>query len=105
MHSVCATSRTMKRASLPAVCVEAELLEELEALLAENETISTFVVQAVQSAVTHRRAYAALLARAEGTWRENRTAERSVAADEAFDEIERLIDETERLIKARLGKT
>lgn len=45
----------MKSCTLPAVRVEPELRAELEAVLGEEETISTFVADAVRRAVDFRR--------------------------------------------------
>jgi hypothetical protein len=45
----------MKSASLPSVQVEPDLLEELESVLTEGETVSAFVEAAVRAGVQRRR--------------------------------------------------
>jgi predicted transcriptional regulator len=45
----------MKTASIPAIRVSPELRDEAEAVLAEGETLSGFVLEAVHKHVAHRR--------------------------------------------------
>ncbi len=82
----------MKSATLPAVRIEPELRDELEAVLNETETISAFVEQAVRSAVNYRRTQAEFLARGEQAWQAYRHTGQSRPAGEVFDRIQHRID-------------
>jgi len=53
----------MKTATIPSVRVEPELRAEVEALLAEGETLSEFVEASVREAARRRRAQAEFVAR------------------------------------------
>ncbi len=53
----------MKSATIPSVRVEPELRAEVEALLAEGETLSEFVESSVRQTVNQRRNQAEFLAR------------------------------------------
>jgi hypothetical protein len=54
----------MKSATIPAVRVEPELRAEVEALLADGETLSEFVETSVRQTVSQRRNQAEFMARA-----------------------------------------
>ena len=90
----------MKSATLPAVRVEPELRSELESVLGETETISTFVEQAVRGAVNYRRAQAEFLARGERAWQEYQHTGQSRPASEVFDRIQERIDARRRELLA-----
>ena len=53
----------MKTATIPSVRVEPELRTEVEALLAEGETVSEFVEASVRAAVLRRRHQSEFIAR------------------------------------------
>ena len=82
----------MKSATLPAVRVELQLRNDLEAVLSKTETISAFVEQAVRSAVNYRRTQAEFLARGEQAWQEYQRAGHSRSAGEVFDRMQNRID-------------
>jgi hypothetical protein len=82
----------MKSATLPAVRIEPELRNELEAVLSETETISSFVEHAVRGAVNYRRTQAEFLARGEQAWQEYQRTGQSRPAGEVFDRIQNRID-------------
>jgi hypothetical protein len=82
----------MKSATLPAVRIEPELRNELEAVLSETETISSFVEHAVRGAVNYRRTQAEFLARGEQAWQEYQRTGQSRLAGEVFDRIQNRID-------------
>lgn len=92
----------MKSATLPAVRVEPELLNELEAVLGETETTSAFVEQAVRRAVNYRRMQAKFLARGEQAWQEYQRTVQSRPVGEVFDRVQKRLDEVIRLTDSLL---
>ena len=98
----CAAFGPMKSATLPAVSVEPELLEALEAVLGETETISAFVVQAVRGAVNFRRTQAKFLARGEQVWQEYQRTGQSCPASEVFDRTQGRVDAQRQELLTRL---
>jgi len=88
MHYERATLAAMKSATLPAVRVEPDLRNELEAVLDANETISAFVEEAVRNAVNYRRTQAEFLARGEQAWQDYQRTGQSRPAAEVFDQIQ-----------------
>lgn len=56
-------SERMKTATIPAVPVEPEFRDEVEAVLAEGESLSDFVEAAVRAGVARRRVQAEFIAR------------------------------------------
>ena len=91
----------MKSATLPAVRVESELRNDLEAVLNETETISSFVEQAVRGAVNYRRTQAEFLARGEQSWQEYLRTGESHPASEVFDRIQDRINARRRQLLAK----
>ena len=86
----------MKSATLPAVRIEPELRQELEAVLSETETISAFVEQAIRGAVNYRRTQAEFLARGEQAWQDYQQTGQSRPAAEVFDRIQNRIEARRR---------
>ncbi len=82
----------MKSSTIPAVRVEPELRQELEAVLGDNETLSGFVEQAVRGAVSYRRTQAEFLARGEKAWQDYQQTGNSRPAGDVFDEVQRRIE-------------
>lgn len=78
----------MKCATLPPVRVEAELREELEAVLGADESISAFVADAVRGAMAYRRAQTDFPARGEAAWNEYQRTGQASPADEVFDRLD-----------------
>lgn len=91
----------MKSATLPAVRIEPELRHELEAVLSNSETISSFVEQAVRDAVNYRRVRAEFLARGEQAWQAFQDSGRSKPAADVFDNIEKRIEARRRQLLAK----
>ena len=81
----------MKSSALLAVRVEPALRQELESVLTEHETISSFVEQAVRSAVSYRRAQSDFLARGEQASQTYLQTGASIPADEVFARLENRI--------------
>lgn len=96
VHYIRATLEAMKSATLPAVRVDPELRNELEAVLGETETISAFVEQAVRGAVNFRRTQAEFLARGEQAWQEYQRTGQSRPVGEIFDRVQKRIDARRR---------
>lgn len=86
----------MKSSTLPAVRVEPELRDELEAVLGETETISAFVDQAVHGAVNCRRTQPEFLARGEQAWQAYQRTGQSHPAGEVFDRSPKRFDARRR---------
>jgi hypothetical protein len=86
----------MKSATLPAVSVEPEFQIELEGVLGETETISSFIEHAVRGAVNYRRTQAEFRARGERAWQDYLRAGQSRPAAEVFDCIQLRIDARRR---------
>jgi len=63
MYRKCNTLSMMKTATIPSVRVEPELRAEVEALLAEGETLSEFVESSVREAARRRRVQAEFVGR------------------------------------------
>ena len=92
----------MKTATLPAVRIEAELRSELESVLTDAETISSFVERAVRDAVNYRRVQAEFLNRGEKAWQEVQRTGGAIPADEVFDPIEKRIEaRRQQLLRAK----
>ncbi|MDP9973505.1 hypothetical protein J2W39_004764 [Variovorax paradoxus] len=90
----------MKSCTLPAVRVEPELRAELEAVLGEEETISTFVADAVRRAVDFRRVQTDFHARGEAAWQDYLRTGVSHPVDEVFDRVQARIDARRRELQA-----
>lgn len=86
----------MKSSTLPAVRVDSDLRNDLEGVLGEAETISSFVEQAVRSAVNYRRTQAEFLARGEQAWQAYLRTGVSKPAGEVFDGIQERIEARRR---------
>ena len=92
----------MKTATLPAVRIEAELRSELESVLTDAETISSFVERAVRDAVNYRRVQAEFLSRREKAWQEVQHTGGAIPSDEVFDRIEKRIEaRRQQLLRAK----
>jgi predicted transcriptional regulator len=82
----------MKSAVIPQVRVEPTLRAELDAVLAENETLSEFVEEAVRRAVEHRRVQTDFLARGEAAWQSFRATGQAATADEVLATLQAKLD-------------
>jgi hypothetical protein len=91
----------MKTATLPSVPVDPELLQALDAVLTEGETLAEFVETAVRLAVERRRVQAAFIARALRSREEARQTGEYIEAEVVLDELQRKL----AAARARLEKS
>lgn len=90
----------MKTTTIPSIRVEPDFRAEVEAVLAEGETLSQFVEASVRTSVERRRMQAEFIARG---LRSRDAARRSgdyAGADEVIDGLQRKLDAA----RARLAK-
>ena len=91
----------MKTSTIPSVRVEPEFRAEVEAVLAEGETLSEFVEASVRASVERRRVQSEFIARGLRSRDEaNRTGE-YVDADAVVDALQRKLDAA----RVRMTKT
>jgi predicted transcriptional regulator len=88
----------MKRTSLPPLRVSEELRREVEGLLGEGETLSSFVLDAVTRSVQQRRAQREFIARGLAGAQEARETGHYIPASQVLGKLEARLD------KARRGK-
>lgn len=92
----------MKTATIPSVRVEPEFREEVEAVLAEGETLSEFVEAAVRAGVARRRTQSEFIARGLRSRDEARRTGDYVSADEVVAGLQRKLDAArKRVAKSR----
>lgn len=92
----------MKTATIPSVRVEPEFRDEVEAVLAEGETLSQFVEAAIRAGVARRRTQAEFIARGLSSRDEARRTGDYVSADEVIVGLQRKLDTArKRLTKSR----
>jgi len=82
----------MKTATLPAVRVEPELRQQVEAVLGEHESLSQFVEQAVREGVSRRLAQEAFIARGLAALEAARQTQDYVSADEVARSLQARLD-------------
>ena len=90
----------MKTASIPSVRVEPEFRAEVEAVLAEGESLSEFVEASVRASVERRRVQAEFIARGLRSRDEARATQQYVDADTVVVELRRKLDSA----RARIAK-
>lgn len=91
----------MKTVVLPSVQVEPDLLEALDAVLNEGETVAQFVEAAVRAGVKRRRVRAEFIARGLRSRDEARRTGAYVDAEVVLDELQRkLAAARDRLAKS-----
>jgi predicted transcriptional regulator len=94
--------RAMKTATIPSVRVEPEFRDEVEAVLAEGETLSQFVEAALRAGVARRRTQAEFIARGLRSRDEARHSGDYVPAEEVIVGLQRKLDTArKRLAKSR----
>jgi hypothetical protein len=93
----------MKTATIPSVRVEPEFRAEVEAVLADGETLSEFVEASVRASVERRRVQAEFIARGLRSRDEARRTGDYVDADVVLDGLQRKL-EAARAQMARKGK-
>ena len=90
----------MKAASLPSLRVEPALREAAEAVLKENETLSSLMETAVRDLVHRRQVRAEFLRRGIESLEEYRRTGVSYSVDEVFGELEQMIETRRKELKA-----
>lgn len=92
----------MKRTSLPPLRVSEELRREVESLLGEGETLSSFVMDAVSRSIQQRRAQREFIARGLASAGEARATGHYIAASSVLGKLEARLDKARRA-KRRAG--
>lgn len=82
----------MKSAVIPQIRVDPALREELESVLAADETLSSFVEASVRSAIAYRRVQTAFHARAQAASEAYHRSGVSVPVDEVLDRLQAKLD-------------
>jgi len=82
----------MKSAVIPQIRVEPELRAQLEAVLRQDESLSSFVEASVRSAVEFRRVQDDFHARGEAAWQEFLRTGESVPADQVLAKLQTKLD-------------
>ncbi|WP_132979027.1 YlcI/YnfO family protein [Pigmentiphaga sp. D-2] len=82
----------MKTATLPPLRVEPELREAAERVLEAGESLSSFVEQAVRSAVSRREAQAAFLARALASRDQARESGEYASSQAVLDKLQQRLE-------------
>ena len=90
----------MKTATIPAVRVEPDFRAEVEAVLADGETLSEFVEASVRASVERRRVRAEFIARGLRSRDEARRTGQYVDADVVLEGLQHKLDAT----RARVAK-
>lgn len=90
----------MKSAVIPQIRVEPELRAQLEAVLRQDESLSSFVEASVRSAVEFRRVQHDFHARGEAAWQEFLRTGESVPADQVLAKLQAKLDAR----RAQLGE-
>jgi hypothetical protein len=91
----------MKTARIPPVRVEPELRAEVEAMLADGETLSDFVEKSIREKVGRRRVHEEFVARGLRSLDEARVTGEYVEADVVLANLERKLEGA----RTRLAKT
>ncbi len=82
----------MKTATIPSVRVEPDFRAEVEAVLADGETLSEFVEASVRAGVERRRVQAEFVERGLRSRDEARRTGEYVDADSALESLQRKVD-------------
>ena len=85
-------SAPMKTATIPSIRVEPDFRAEVEAVLADGETLSEFVEASVRATVERRRVQAEFVARGLRSRDEARRTGKYVDADVVMDAMQRKLD-------------
>ncbi|MDE1947245.1 MAG: hypothetical protein KGI35_01380 [Burkholderiales bacterium] len=79
----------MKTAALPSIRIEPQLRADLEAVLTEGESLSSFVEAAVRKSVEYRRIQSDFHARGQAAWEAYQRTGVSYPVDEVLDKLRR----------------
>jgi hypothetical protein len=82
----------MKSAVLPQICVEAEFVTELEAVLSDGETLAEFVEASLRKAVEFRRLQTRFHERGQAAWEDHQRTGVSFSADEVVARLQAKLD-------------
>jgi hypothetical protein len=93
----------MKTTTIPSIRVEPDFRTEVEAVLADGETLSQFVEASVRACVERRRMQAEFIARGLSSRDEARRTGDYVEADVVIDNLQRKLDAA-RMRLAKKGK-
>lgn len=93
----------MKTTTIPSIRVEPDFRAEVEAVLAEGETLSQFVEASVRASVERRRLQAEFIARGLRSRDAARRTGDYVDADEVIDGLQRKLDAARSRL-ANMGK-
>jgi hypothetical protein len=90
----------MKSSVIPQVRVEPELRAELEAVLRQGESLSSFVEATIRQAVEFRRVQASFHERGEQAWRQYQRTGASLAADDVLVKLQSKVDAKRKKLRA-----
>jgi hypothetical protein len=93
----------MKTTTIPSIRVEPDFRAEVEAVLADGETLSQFVEASVRASVERRRVQAEFIARGLRSRDEARRTDGYVDADVVVENLQRKLDAA-RMRPAKKGK-
>ncbi|ABM96910.1 YlcI/YnfO family protein [Methylibium petroleiphilum] len=93
----------MKSAVLPQVRIEPELRTELESVLAEGETLSSFVESSVRRAIEHRQALRDFDARCDASLKHFLATGQSHGSDELLAELRQRTEARRAQLQAAAG--
>jgi predicted transcriptional regulator len=82
-------NRVMKATTIPPLRVSPELRREVEALLEEGETLSSFMLEALKKSVAQRKDQQAFIARGLASAAKGKRTGRYVSADAVLGKLER----------------
>lgn len=84
----------MKTATIPALRVEPKLRDAVEEVLAEGETLSSFVEEALKANILRRQHQQAFIARGLASADIARQNQEYYSAEAVLDELQTMLDET-----------
>jgi hypothetical protein len=82
----------MKTAAIPSIRIEPELRADLEAVLYEGESLSSFVETSVRKAVEYRRVQADFHSRGQASWKDFQRTGVSYSVDEVLGKLQAKVD-------------
>lgn len=82
----------MKTATLPPIRVEPEFRKEMESVLGEGETLSSFIENAARREAHYRKVEAEFLARGRASLAKARETGRTVSAKAVIAELDKMIE-------------